>query len=901
MMRMLLVVLGVIACSPSSAPVKPSPVVAPVEPARVDRGLEPAAPVLRLPRSFLPTGYAATLAIDPALAGFDGTVAITGAVSARSSVIWLHGHALKITHAVARQGATEIKLSATPHGDELIAFRAATPLAAGTWTLTIAYTGVYDERNTSGVFKQTVAGAPYVYSQFEALYARRAFPCFDEPDNKVPWQLTLEVPAALVAVSNTPIAREQPLAGGKKRVEFAVTKPLPSYLVAFGVGPFDVVDAGKTRSGAPIRILTMKDRGAEGAWAAKTTGPLLDLLQDLFGSPYPYEKIDMLSIPITVGFGAMENAGLVTFTEGIMLIDPKQGSRGREYVWINVAAHELAHQWFGDLVTTAWWDDIWLNEGFADWIERKITARFEPAWHESLAELAERNKALASDSLVSARQIRQPIASPDDILNAFDGITYKKGASVLNMFEGYVGSDVFQRGVRDYLQQHAFGNATSRDFAAAISAAAGKDVGPAFATFLEQPGAPELTATLACDHGPPRLVLGQRRYVPPGAPPPAEGKPWIVPVCVAYDRGGARAQTCGLLDAATGSIALDAPSCPRWVMPNVEGRGYYRIAYTPGEVAALRDRAWPQLTVAERQAVFFDAADGAVLGKLPIALARSFLPRMIASGDREAIAAAIELPRRLETAVPDELLPSYRAWMAATFGPAARKAGLAPSPRDSLDVEISRGALLEAAGSRGNDPVLAAEAVRLAAHWRTLPEAIRGNVITIAADVSPAVFEHLVTELRTEPDRTRRGEIIYALGLVHDVARQRIALELLLDPKVDIRETADLLFQPRGEANRLAAQEFFQAHMADLLKRIPSEGTSSGQAYFALLFTSSCSAGRRDEIARYVTETFAKMDGGARVVQQAIEAMDQCIAQRKLVEPELRAWLGPAATPRRGR
>ncbi|MEO7730203.1 MAG: M1 family metallopeptidase, partial [Kofleriaceae bacterium] len=654
-MRMMFVVLGLVACSCSSAPVKPSPVVARVEPARVDRGLEPAAPVLRLPRNFLPTRYAATLAIDPALAGFDGTVAITGTVAARTSVIWLHGRDLKIARAVARQGAAEVTLSATPHGEELIAFRAATPLAAGTWTLTITYAASYDERNTSGVFKQTVAGAPYVYSQFEALYARRAFPCFDEPDNKVPWQLTLEVPAALVAVSNTPIAREQVLTGGKKRIEFAVTKPLPSYLVAFGVGPFDIVEAGKTRSGAPIRVLTMKDRGAEGAWAAKTTGPLLDLLEDLFGSPYPYEKIDMLAIPITVGFGAMENAGLITFTEAIILLDPKQGSRGREYTWVSVAAHELAHQWFGDLVTTAWWDDIWLNEGFADWIQRKITTRFAPAWHESLAELAERNDALESDSLVSARQIRQPIASPDDILNVFDGITYKKGASVLNMFEGYVGPDVFQRGVRDYLRQHAFGNATSRDFAAAISAAAGKDVGPAFATFLEQPGAPELTVTLTCDHGPPRLALAQRRFVPPGAPPPAEGKPWIVPVCVAYDRAGARAQTCALLDATTGSIALEAPSCPRWVMPNVDGRGYYHIAYTPADGTALRDRAWPQLTAAERQAVFFDIAGEATLGKLPLALALSFLPRMIASGDREAIAAAIQLPLHLQRAVPDEL------------------------------------------------------------------------------------------------------------------------------------------------------------------------------------------------------------------------------------------------------
>jgi alanyl aminopeptidase len=470
-------------------------------------------PTLRLPRNFVPTGYVARLAIDPALSTFDGSIAITGDVVQRSSVIWLHGQQLAIVRAVATGAGTQTQLSITRHGADLLEVRAATPLAAGSWTLAIDYTGRYDEVNTAGAFKQTVAGEPYVYSQFEAVYARRAFPCLDEPDSKVPWRLTLDVPAKLVAVSNTPQRSEQALGADRKRVEFATTKPLPSYLLAFAVGPFDVVDGGKTRSGTPVRLIAMKGRAPETAWAGQTTAKLLDLLEEFFGSPYPYEKIDMLAIPITVGFSAMENAGLITFTETLMLLDPrpKHAARQREYTWVFIAAHELAHQWFGDLVTMKWWDDIWLNEGFSNWVERKISARFEPTWHEELAEIAERNSALGADSLVSARKIRQPIVSPGDIDNAFDGITYDKGASILNMFEGYVGPEVFVRGVRNYLEQHAWGNATSTDFAAAISQAAGKDVGPAFATFLEQAGAPEITATLACDRGSARVALSQRR------------------------------------------------------------------------------------------------------------------------------------------------------------------------------------------------------------------------------------------------------------------------------------------------------------------------------------------------------------------------------------------------------
>jgi peptidase M1-like protein/ERAP1-like protein len=895
-MRRPLVALSLVACTSSTPPRPPSaPPATPVvtAPAEVDRGLVPAAPALRLPRNFLPASYTARLAIDPARSAFDGAIAIDGNVSARSSVIWLHGHHLTIRRARARRGAIEIALTATPHGDELLELRAARPLDAGAWTLAIDYTGEYDELNTAGAFKQTVNGAPYIYSQFEAIYARRVFPCLDEPDSKVAWQLTLDVPAALVAVSNTPIVRELPLDPGHKRVQFAATRPLPSYLIAFGVGPFDVVGAGKTRRGTPIRVLTMAGRGGETAWAVRTSPRILELLEEFFGSPYPYDKLDLLAIPVTVGFGAMENAGLVTFTETLMLLDPQHAAKEREYTWVTVAAHELAHQWFGDLVTTAWWNDIWLNEGFANWVERKISARFEPAWHEELAEIELRNAALTDDSLVSARQIRQPIVTPDDILNAFDGITYDKGASVLNMFEGYVGRDVFLRGVRAYLAQHAFGNATSDQFAAAISEAAGTDVGAAFATFLEQPGAPELTATLVCDPGAaPRLALHQQRYVPPGALAPPPGKPWIVPVCIAFERAGARAETCTLLDAATASIALDAPRCPRWVMPNASGRGYYRVAYTAAQVTALRDEAWPQLRPAERGVVFFDASEAATLGNLPLALALSFAPKLLAAGDRFSIRAALAIPLALRDFVPDELLPRYEAWLLRAFGPAARKAGLTPDDRDSLDVEVSRSSLLYAVGNVARDPALAAESLRQFPRWRELPAAIRPHVVALASGARPGVFARLLGDVYTEPDRARRGEIVGALGITRDVTQQRAALALTLDAKLDIRDTQFVLSAPVTETNRVVAQQFFRDHQDAILQRVPVEGTASGQAGFATLFTASCSARRRAEIAGYVTQTFSKLEGGARVVAQAIETMDQCIARRALIEPAIRRWLG---------
>jgi alanyl aminopeptidase len=919
MKRLLLGLVVFVACGPKSPAVTvPAPVVksdsaAPRE-APAPEGLAPPQPTLRLPRNFLPTGYAARLDIDPAKPGFEGSIQITGNVSEPSRVLWLNARKLTIHKAVAqRAGQPDVALTATPKGDDFLELRAPRALDAGSWTLAIDYAGEFDLRSTAGAFKQTVGDASYVYTQFEAVYARRAFPCFDEPDNKVPWKLTLDVPKQLAAVANTPQTGETALDGGKKRVEFAVSRPLPSYLVAFGVGPFDFVDAGKSRRGTPVRIVTLANRGGDAAYAAKTSAKIIDLLEDYFGSPYPYEKMDMLTIPLTVGFGAMENAGLITYTETSVLFDAK-ASKERHLRWISVAAHELAHQWFGDLVTMVYWDDIWLNEGFASWMGRKIVARFEPAWRDDQSSLNTRDSALDNDSLTSARQIRQPIVRQDDIFTAFDRITYDKGASVLNMFESYLGPEVFQRGIREYLAAHAYGNATSTDLFASISKAAGKDVGPAFATFVEQAGTPEITATATCDGGKAQVALAQRRYVPPGAATPPATKPWIVPICVAYDNGGKRAETCTLLDQPTGSIALDVASCPRWMMPNVNGRGYYRNAFTAAQVTALRDAGWAQLSWTERRAVFRDVRDAAANGRLPLQLALSIVPKLLAGNDRFTVGPATSLPLQLGRLVPSELRPKYELWLRTMFGPAALKAGLLPRDTDTLDIEVTRNDLIRAVALRGREPRLVAEAVKLAERWRDLPQAVRGLVLQIAVDARPDLFDRTLKEVITESDRSRRGEMLQALATVRDPARQKIALGLMLDSRLDNRETLGMLFgggalRGRGggggggnEDNLAVAQAFFREHQAEIMKSLPQDGTSGSFARLSGLFTQTCDADQREAIAEYVKKTFGDMPGAKRIITQNLEAMDQCIERRKLVEPEIRAWLtGARAADRTAR
>jgi alanyl aminopeptidase len=904
-MRHLAVVVALAACPAPAKPPAP-PIVKPpdaaVAPPPVESAVEPPEPTLRLPKNFVATGYEATLAIDPDKPAFDGRIRISGTIVQRSALIWLHGRHLAVSRAMATQNDVAVELDVAPHGDDLLALRPKTPLDAGAWTLELAYTGEIDPKNTTGAFVEQTGGARYVFTQFESIFARRTFPCIDEPDSKVPWQLALDVPDKLVALSNTPVERETALDGGRKHVAFARTPPLPSYLVAFAIGPFELVDAGATARGTPVRIAALAHRGAEAAWAAKTTARLVDLLEDWFGSPYPYAKLDMVAIPLTIGFGAMENAGLVTFTERAILIDVQRPSWASRYRWIRIASHELAHQWFGDLVTTAWWDDIWLNEGFANWMEEKITARFEPAWRHELAMLDMRDGALDADSLVAARKIRQPIETPDDILNAFDGITYNKGASVLAMFEAYVGAETFQRGVREYLKARAFGNATSADFVAAIGAAAGKDVAPAFATFLDQPGAPELDAKLACDRGGARVELAQQRYVPPGSPEPPAQAPWIVPACVVFDDGGKRGETCGVLDKPTGAIALATKSCPRWVMANANGRGYYRVARDSRQVTAMRDEAWAQLTWTERRAIDFDVVAAVRRPRrgreIPLQLGLSFAPRMLAGGDRFTIGDALALPRSLDRFVPDELRPKYEAWMRATFGPAAAKLGVVPKPGDDLDAERTRADLLHAAAWTGRDPDLVNAALAQAEHWRDLDPAVRGTILAIAVDASAELFARVLRDLKTEPDRARRDDMRGALAGVRDPKRQLAALELMFDPALDFREMFPMLQTYGNQRAREVAEQFYRDHAAEIAKRVPRDKASGWLTGMAWLFTAACDANRRDAVADYVTKELAPMPGGPRIVKQAIEAMDQCIAARAVIDPEVRAWLAGYRIPK---
>lgn len=845
-----------------------------------------------MPRNFLPTEYRVRLAIDPASAGFHGSIEIDGELRERSARIWLHGRGLKVSAAKVVRGDRSLPVEVAA-SDDFLSLHPAEPLDAGRYTLALDYDAEFDLEG-GGVYKRTFEDNVYVATQFEPFRARRGFPCFDEPDNKVPWQLTLDVPRALLAVANASAVSETVLDAATKRVRFAPTKPLPSYLVAFAVGPYEIVDLGKTRSGTPMRIITVKGRANDARWAAETTPRILALLEDYFGTPYPFEKLDQLSRPLQTG-GAMEHPGLVGYGIGILLHDPARITHRQRATWISIASHELAHQWFGDLVTNAWWDDLWLNEGFASWLGAKIQADLEPSWRSELIDNDHRNTALRADSEGTARRVRQPIATPGDIFEAFDAITYEKGQSVLAMFEHAIGPERFRDGVRAYVAAHRFGNATSADFIAALSRVAGHDLAPAFGTFLDQAGAPMVRAEVRCETGrPATLQLSQRRYVLPGSQAAAPDQPWHIPVCIAYDRSGARGETCTELTTPGTELALDTKACPAWVYANAGGRGYYRTSLSEAALAALRERGWKLLTPVERLAVFQDADALATIGEIDVGVELSFVPRLLSEKHRFAVSAAVRAATQARWVVDPARLPQIDAWIRKTFGPAARALSWRARSGDDLDAEEARIALVPLVAWSG-DPGLRAAAVQLAADWRTLPMVNRSGVLAVAADADRRTFDRMLAAAPVEKDPELQSDLQRALVQMIDEDKLRKVLALTWDRRLGRFEAYRLVGAGTTPAARRVVAAYFRDHLKQLLERFPDKGDGD-PAYLASVFLGGCEATQRDDVSAFVRTTFGGYKDSERIIAQGLEGLDSCIALRRLLAPRYEAWLARGAS-----
>jgi alanyl aminopeptidase len=849
----------------------------------------------RLPAGVRPLSYDLELTIDPRKPEFSGVASIEVELAEATREIHFHGQDMRFESAAIQYGlgfqsgtVTQPDSGVESDSGERV-LQLDTAVGPGTALLSLHYRGPFNKQ-LAGLYRAEQAGRWYAYTQFEAADARKAFPCFDEPGFKVPFRVVLTVPREMKAFSNTPAIGEK-RRGKWKTVRFAESEPMPTYLVAFVVGDVDVVAGPKssTTSSVPLRALVPKGKGALATGSLDMASSMLPILEDYFGLPYPYRKLDLAALT-EFSSGAMENAGLVTFREERLLYDPATVP-ARVYRRIaRTMAHELGHMWFGDLVTMKWWDDLWLNEAFATWVASKVVDRWRPELRDRDEMLKGRADATYADMLAAARAVRQPVRTGADAEGAFDTITYVKGANVLAMIERWVGEATFRQGVQAYLKTHAWKNATAQDLFTALDRASGKDVSAVARSFLDRAGVPLITVDLECPPGQSQrqqaqLSIRQERYRPLGSAAPEGfpgGGPWRVPVCVLYPAGATQKEQCFLLAEAQHTVKLThAQGCPAWVYPNAGDSGYYRWAVPEQALRALATEARPHLSELGRMALLEEAWGMVAAGRLGPAGYLELLDLLRNAPDGavvEQLVAGIE--RLAHTWAPPG--DHFQRFAGRILGPARQRLGWDAPPNEDEASRRLRPMVLQTFGRHARPERDLGQAAELAQRYLAKPKSVNADVapvaLALAAREGHLSFEVLHQLLTSTTEPQERLNALGALAWLPPGKPLGQALALLLTPTVRAQDLNTLLDPALGrDEARAQVLAFVEEHFSALTARMPSFGWRSVSRLPQIVQSFCTEADRRGASAFFEAK---KIAGGERFLSQGSELAGQCIALR---------------------
>ena len=869
-------------------------------------------PTLRLPTNVRPLAYSLELSVLPQGERFSGRTQIRVQLTEATDHIWLHGKDLHVTEVWARSEGEPVRgVYQQENSEGLSSVHFERVLPEGEQLIELRYDAPFN-RQLQGLYQVQAEGESYAFTQFESISARLAFPCFDEPSFKTPFDIWLTVATDHQAFSNTrPLSEE--IVSGFKRVHFSQTKPLPTYLVALAVGPLDVVETSALPETparprpVPLRGIATKGKGPLLAHALSTLAPTLAAFENYFQIPYPYDKLDLVAVP-DFGPGAMENAGFITFRDSLLLLDKRSADEAQRRAHAFVLAHEVAHQWFGDLVTMNFWEDIWLNEAFATWLSYRIVDDLHPEYKGESELTEDMQDAMSNDSRVTVRTIRQPIESTHDIINAFDSITYSKGGGVIGMFERYLGQDGFRRGVQAYLREHAFGNASTEDFLAALSKAAKREVTPAFLSFLTQPGVPLVETELFCPSGQtPQLKLRQRRYLPLGSTGEAT-QLWQIPICARYEVNGSVRESCTLFSAAEGSMLLDASACPAWVMPNADGAGYYRFTLAREDLVKLRERGYHKLNARERYTLVQSLIAGFEVASVTAADLLESFPKF--AEDKERRVALVPLHElsglrehwlgrpSLGVAEHAALAPKFQRFVRSLYAPVAQRLGLYERAGESGDDKLLRAEVLAGMCDLAQDDATRAALAREgrkylgidtdgALHPEGLPTELLGLAVRMFVEQGDAAaYDAVYERLKRSSDAQERGHALTALASVSD-ARAARARALTLDPALRVNEVLmPLRIQLSDYRTRTAAYAYFEGHFDELAARV----YPSAMGYTPWFAARLCDSGQAARVNKFFEPRVERLPGGPRSLGAALEALGLCDALYKAQSPALDAF-----------
>ena len=698
----------------------------------------------RLPRTVRPDAYRLRFQPDIKAGRFAGSVSVTAEAAESTASIVLNSLDLTIEQATVTQAGRSITAAvATDDESERLTLTLDEPVEPGELVLDIDFNGPFNDQLVGPYLSRFTDDDgndhQLVTTQFEATHARQCFPCWDEPDLKATFELQLVIDADHIAVANSAEIGRQAADSGKVEVSFAPTVKMSTYLVAFVIGPLEMTDPVDV-DGVDLRVVHIPGKAQLTAFALEVGAFALRHFQDYFELPYPGTKLDMVAIP-DFAFGAMENLGCVTFRETVLLIDPARATQPELQLVTDVIAHELAHMWFGDLVTMTWWNGLWLNEAFATFMEMRCTDAFRPEWNRWTNFGLSRSAAFGTDSLSTTRPIEYEVISPVDAEGMFDVLTYEKGAAVVRMLEQYLGEDAFRAGIRRYMRKHQFDNADTPDLWAALEEETGEPVREIMGSWIYQGGYPQVLAARN-DRG--ELTLSQRRMTLAGGDE-ADDQFWSIPLRYRFlpadDEAGSGSnddppEIRRVLLADTPVTVPGSAGVP--VVVNATGSSFVRVAYDPDDLEVLAGLAIDHLSPVERYALIDDAW-AAVLGdQASTASFLNLLEAMTGESDRSVWRRIITGFERLRRLVDGEALERLEEIVHDALAPALAGLGLAPADDDTDERRQLRADLVRALGVVANDPEIQEEAKRATAAGLRDPELVDSSLLAAAIDVTAA-------------------------------------------------------------------------------------------------------------------------------------------------------------------
>jgi aminopeptidase N len=844
----------------------------------------------KLPKTVVPIRYEIELKPDLNTLALSGSEAVDIEVLQPTAEVTLNAVDLTLESASV-EGGQAARITVDPAA-QTAALTFAQPLERGRHRLRIAFSGRVNRFSRGLFFVDYPAGAGrkrMLATHLEPADARRIFPSWDEPAFKASFALSVTVPQAFLAVSNMPVAAEQPVDAASKRVSFAETPRMSSYLFVFVAGELERLE--RDYDGVRIGVVATAGKRAQGSFALDSAVALLAYYNDYFGVKYPLPKLDLIAVPGGIG-GAMENWGGITFSENILLFSPATSPPGARRSTFGVIAHEMAHLWFGDLVTMAWWDDLWLNEGFASWMQAKAADRLHPDWQAWLNASGAKQGAMRTDARRTSHPIQQPVANESEAMAAFDGITYSKGQAFIRMLEEYLGEEAFRAGVRAYMREHAYGNATTADLWRALRGASGKPVEGIAGAYIEQAGVPLVVSEARCERGRQQISLRQERFTV--RDPDARAQRWPVPV--AYGPAGAGSAAGTLL--LEGEARIAAGACGEPVKLNLGDVGYYRVQYDDPTWKAFA-RSMAALGTADRVNLLADAWALVEAGKAPPERFFDLVGGLPDDSGRAAWAQVMRVMEQvdfLERGRPGR--GAFQAYARARLRPVFERLGWEERRGESSDDGLLRPELIRRLGDLGDAGVLA-EAQRRFAAFVARPASLRPglrNPVTALAGraCDRATCELILGLARKSTGLEERRRYYFAVAGSRDPAIARETLALALSDELPNNFAGGMIgtVASGGEHAELA-WEFVQGNFASLEAKM---GPNYANSVPGLLTNLSDGVRAAELVAGFAPAQ--RTSGGRIQAARADEAIAINTELRERLLPAVDAWLrrtgGPA-------